>query len=57
MGKIPSFGGMVSPSAALVGFNVNEVEYLTNLRDESWTRARGRYLEADLLRDPGELRM
>jgi len=33
------------------------VEYLTNLSNESWTRARGRYLEADLLRDPGELRM
>ena len=30
---------------------------LTNLGNESWTRARGRYLEADLLRDPGELRM
>ena len=24
MGKIPSFGGMVSPSAALVGFHVNK---------------------------------
>jgi len=28
-----------------------------NLSDESWTRARGSYLEADLLRDPSELRM
>ena len=36
---------------------VSYVEYLTNLSNESWTRARGRYLEADLLRDPGELRM
>jgi len=36
---------------------ISYVEYLTNLSDESWTRARGRYLEADLLRDPGELRM
>ncbi len=33
------------------------VEYLTNLSNKSWTRARGRYLEADLLRDPDELRM
>jgi len=33
------------------------VEYLTNLSDESWMRAHGRYLEADLLRDPSELRM
>jgi len=33
------------------------VEYLTNLSNESWTHARGRYLEADLLRDPSELRM
>jgi len=33
------------------------VEYLTNLSNEAWTRARGRYLEADLLRDPGELCM
>jgi len=33
------------------------VEYLTNLRDESWTRAHGRYLEEDLLRDPRELHM
>ena len=36
---------------------ISYVEYLTNLSYESWTRARGRYLEADLLRDPGELRM
>jgi len=36
---------------------ISYVEYLTNLRDESWTRVRGRYLEADLLRDPSELRM
>jgi len=36
---------------------ISYVEYLTNLRDESWTRARGRYLEEDLLRDPSELRM
>jgi len=36
---------------------ISYVEYLTNLSNESWTRARGRYLEADLLRDPGELRM
>jgi len=28
-----------------------------NLSYESWTCARGRYLEADLLRDPSELRM
>ena len=36
------------------------VDYLANLSNfsnESWMRARGRYLEADLLRDPGELRM
>jgi len=31
---------------------ISYVEYLMNLSDESWTRARGRYLEADLLRDP-----
>ena len=31
---------------------ISYVEYLTNLRDESWTHARGRYLEEDLLRDP-----
>jgi len=36
---------------------ISYVEYLTNLSNESWTRARGRYLEADLLRDPGELPM
>ena len=36
---------------------ISYVEYLTNLSNESWTRARGRYLEADFLRDPGELRM
>ena len=36
---------------------ISYVEYLTNLSNESWTRARGRYLEADLLQDPGELRM
>ena len=36
---------------------ISYVEYLTNLSNESWTRARGRYLEADLLRDPDELRM
>ena len=31
---------------------ISYVEYLTNLRDESWTHARGRHLEEDLLRDP-----
>jgi hypothetical protein len=31
------------------------VEYLMNLSNESWTHARGRYLEVDLLRDPSEL--
>jgi len=36
---------------------ISYVEYLTNISNESWTRVRGRYLEADLLRDPGELRM
>jgi len=36
---------------------ISYVEDLTNLSNESWTRARGRYLEADLLRDPGELRL
>jgi len=36
---------------------ISYIEYLTNLSDESWMRARGRYLEADLLRDPSELRM
>jgi len=33
------------------------VEYLTNLSNESWTRACGRYLEVDLLQDPDELCM
>jgi hypothetical protein len=36
---------------------ISYVEYLTNLSNESWTRARNRYHEVDLLRDPGELRM
>jgi hypothetical protein len=36
---------------------ISYVEYLTNLSNESWTRARGRYLEADLLQDLGELCM
>jgi len=36
---------------------ISYVENLTNLSNESWTRAPGRYLEADLLQDPGELRM
>jgi hypothetical protein len=36
---------------------ISYVENLTNLSNESWTRAHGRYLEANLLRDPGELRM
>jgi hypothetical protein len=36
---------------------ISYVEYLMNLSNESWMHARGRYLEADLLRDPGELRM
>ena len=36
---------------------ISYVEYLTNLSNESWTCTRGRFLEADLLRDPGELRM
>ena len=36
---------------------ISYVEYLTNLSDESWTLARGRYLEADLLRDPSEICM
>ena len=36
---------------------ISYVEYPANLSNESWTRARGRYLEADLLQDPGELRM
>jgi len=28
---------------------ISYVEYLTNLSNESWMRAHGRYLEADLL--------
>jgi hypothetical protein len=36
---------------------ISYVETFTNLSNESWTRTRGRYLEADLLRDPSELRM
>ena len=36
---------------------ISYVEYLTNLSTESWMCASGRYLEADLLRDPSELRM
>ncbi len=36
---------------------ISYVEYLTNLSNESLTRARGRYLEVDLLQDPSELRM
>ena len=36
---------------------ISYVEYLTNLSNESWTRAHGRDLEADLVQDPGELRM
>ena len=36
---------------------ISYVEYLTNLSNESWTRARGRYLEPELLQDPDELRM
>ena len=36
---------------------ISYVEYLTNLSNESWTRGRGSYLEADLLREPSELRM
>jgi len=36
---------------------ISYVEYLMNLSNESWTPGRGRYLEADLLRDPGELCM
>jgi len=31
---------------------ISYVENLTNLSNESWAHARGRYLEADLLRDP-----
>jgi hypothetical protein len=36
---------------------ISYVENLTNLSNESLTRARGRFLEADLLRDPSELCM
>jgi len=36
---------------------ISYVENLTNLSNESWTRARGRYLEVDLLQVPDELRM
>jgi hypothetical protein len=36
---------------------ISYIENLTNLSNESWARTRGRYLEADLLRDPSELRM
>ncbi len=36
---------------------ISYVEYLTNLSNESWTRVLSRYLEAELLRDPGELHM
>jgi len=36
---------------------ISYVEYLTNLSNESWTRAHGRYLELELLRDPDELCM
>ena len=37
---------------------ISYVENLTNLSNESWARACGRYLfEADLLRDPSEPRM
>jgi len=36
---------------------ISYVEYLTNLSNESWMRTRGRYLEVDLLQDPGELCM
>jgi len=31
---------------------ISYVEYLTNLSNESWMHAHGRYLEADLLQDP-----
>jgi len=31
---------------------ISYVENLTNLSNESWTHARGRHLEEDLLRDP-----
>ena len=36
---------------------ISYVANLTNLSNESWARACGRYLEADLLRDPSEPRM
>ena len=36
---------------------ISYVEYLTNLSNESWTHAHGRYLEVDLQRDPCELHM
>jgi len=36
---------------------ISYVEYLTNLSNESWTHARDRYLELELLRDPDELHM
>ena len=36
---------------------ISYVANLTDLSNESWTRTRGRYLEADILRDPSELRM
>ena len=36
---------------------ISYVANLTNLSNESWARACDRYLEADLLRDPSELRM
>ena len=36
---------------------ISYVENLTNLNNESWARTHGRYLEADLLRDPSELCM
>jgi len=36
---------------------ISYVEDLMNLSNESWTCVHGRYLEADLLQDPGELRM
>ena len=36
---------------------ISYVANLTNLSNESWARACGRYLEADLLQDPSELRM
>jgi hypothetical protein len=36
---------------------ISYIDYLTNLSNESWMHVHGRYLEADLLRDPSELRM